>query len=75
MFFFRNSYAKENIVFLDLDYILSNSNKGKAILSELEGLNKENLQKMKIKEDLIKKEEQEIISQKKLYQKKFILKK
>ena len=65
-FFLGNSYAKENIVFLDLDYILSNSNKGKAILSELEGLNKENLQKMKIKEDLIKKEEQEIISQKKI---------
>ena len=65
-FFLENSYAKENIVFLDLDYILLNSNKGKAILSELETLNKENLKKMKIKEDSIKKEEQEIISQKKI---------
>ena len=65
-FFLENSYSKENIVFLDLDYILSNSNKGKAILSELENLNNENLKKMKIKEDLIKKEEQEIISQKKI---------
>ena len=60
----NNLFAKDNIVFLDLDYILSNSNKGKMILSELENLNKENLKKIKTKEDLIKKEEKDIINQK-----------
>ncbi len=60
----NNLFAKDNIVFLDLDYILSNSNKGKIILSELENLNKENLKKIKTKEDLIKKEEKDIINQK-----------
>ena len=60
----NTTLANENIVFLDMDYVLTNSNKGKLILSELEILNKENIKKIKSMEELIKSEEQKIINQK-----------
>ncbi len=60
----NTTLANENIVFLDMDYVLTNSNKGKLILSELEILNKENIEKIKSMEELIKSEEQKIINQK-----------
>ena len=54
-------YSSENIVFLDIDYVLNNSNLGKSIYIELEKLNKENITKLNAKEKLIK-EKQEIIN-------------
>jgi len=54
-------YGSENIVFLDIDYILNNSNLGKSIYIELEKLNKENITKLNAKEKLIK-EKQDIIN-------------
>lgn len=64
-FFFSNlSLSAERIVYLDLDFILSNSNKGKLILSNLENLNKKNVETLKSKEKLIKEEEDELIKQK-----------
>ena len=64
-FFFSNlSLSAERIVYLDLDFILSNSNKGKLILSNLENLNKKNVETLKLKENLIEKEEDELIKQK-----------
>ena len=64
-FFFSNLYlSAERIVYLDLDFILSNSNKGKLILSNLENLNKKNVETLKSKEKLIKEEEDELIKQK-----------
>jgi len=54
-------YSAENIVFLDIDYVLNNSNLGKSIYIELEKLNKENITKLNAKEKLIK-EKQEIIN-------------
>ena len=54
-------YSSENIVFLDIDYVLNNSNLGKSIYIELEKLNKENITKLNAKEKLIK-EKQDIIN-------------
>ena len=54
-------YSSENIVFLDIDYVLNNSNLGKSIYVELEKLNKENITKLNAKEKLIK-EKQDIIN-------------
>ena len=36
-----NSYSVEKIVYLDLDFLLANSNKGKEIILNLEIINKE----------------------------------
>ncbi len=63
------SFSKENIFFLDLDYVLSNSNQGKLILSDLDKINKQNIEKIKSKEEDLKNEEQEIISQKNILSK------
>ncbi len=59
-----NLSAAEKIVYLDLDLILSKSNKGKEILLNLEKINNENIEKLKSKEDNLKKEENELLKQK-----------
>ena len=58
------SYSSEKIVYLDVDFILANSNKGKIILSNLEKKNKENIKILQSKEKILKNEEREIIKQK-----------
>ena len=58
------SFSAEKIVYLDLDYLLSNSNKGKQILLNLENIKKENIDIFKQKEDAISKEEKKLIQQK-----------
>ena len=64
-FYFTSiTLATEKIVYLDLDYILSNSNKGKEILSDLDKKNTENIKILKSKEELLKKEEQDLFKQK-----------
>ena len=64
-FIFTNySFSSEKIVYLDLDYIIANSNKGKQILSQLEKINLENISLIKSKEEMLKKEEKKIINQK-----------
>ena len=59
-----NSYSIEKIVYLDLDFILSNSTKGKDILLNLDKKNKKNIDLLKSKEELLKKEEENLIKQK-----------
>ena len=59
-----NSFASEKIVYLDLDYLLANSNKGKSVLLGLENINKENVKMFKEKENLLSKEEKKLIQQK-----------
>jgi len=56
--------AIEKIVYLDLDYILSNSNKGKEILLDLEKKNTENINILKSKEEILKNEEEDLLKQK-----------
>ena len=46
--------ASEKIAFIDVDYILNNSNLGKLIFKELETVNKENIKKLSQKEIIIK---------------------
>ena len=53
-------YSAENIVFLDIDYVLNNSNLGKSIYTELENINKENITKLNKKEKLIKEKQDNI---------------
>ena len=51
--------SAENVVFLDIDYILNNSNAGKIIYEELEKKNKNNIDLFKKKEnDILKKKEE-----------------
>ena len=47
-------YSSGNTVFLDIDYVLNNSNLGKSIYAELEELNRLNIQKLSSKENLLK---------------------
>ena len=63
-YFINNSHSIEKIVYLDLDYILSNSNKGKEILLNLDNKNKKNIDLLKSKEELLKNEEEKLIKQK-----------
>ena len=58
------SYSSEKIVYLDVDFILANSDKGKIILSNLENKNKENIIILQSKEKILKDEETQIIKQK-----------
>ena len=47
-------YSSGNTVFLDIDYVLNNSNLGKSIYIELDELNKSNIKKISSKESLLK---------------------
>ena len=62
--FTSNVLAIEKIVYLDLDYILSNSNKGKEILLDLEKKNTKNINILKSKEEILKNEEEDLLKQK-----------
>ena len=61
--FFLNSnitFSSNNIFFLDLDFILNNSDRGKAILSKLDSINKKNINEIKIIEQNLINENEEI---------------
>ena len=66
LFFFKTSisFAVSSTVFIDIDYILNNSNLGKKIYSELDIINKENINIIKTKEDILNKKQEEINSKK-----------
>jgi len=55
-----NSFASENIAFIDIDYIFNNSNKGKKIISNLEKLDKSAKIEFEKREKLIIELEKEI---------------
>ena len=61
---FANSNDK--VSFIDIDFILKNSNLGKSILNEIENLNKKNIDELRNKEKELKKIEAEIKSKKKI---------
>ena len=46
--------ASEKIAFIDVDYLLNNSDLGQIIFKELESVNKENIKKLSQKEKVIK---------------------
>ncbi len=72
LFFFLStsiSNSSEKIAFIDVDYILNNSNLGKSILKELEKVNNENFNNLTQKEQIIKKKKIILIRQKTFLQK------
>ena len=62
IFFFNISFstAGDKIAFVDLNYILSESNEGKKILAQLEIDNKKNIEFFRLEEEKLKKENQNI---------------
>ena len=58
LFFFLGisfSNSSEKIAFIDIDYVLNNSNLGKIIFEELEDVNKKNINTLNKKEEILKK--------------------
>jgi len=68
LFFFiiSTTFANSNdkVSFIDIDFILKNSNLGKSILNEIENLNNKNIDELQNKEKELKKIEEEIKSKK-----------
>ena len=62
-FFFISTnivYSNDKIFFIDLDLIIKNTNYGKKILDNINKINKENINKLKSKENEIRTVEDEI---------------
>ena len=55
-----NSYSDQKIAFIDLDFVVENTNAGREILNELNSLNNQNIKNLKLKEDELKNQENEI---------------
>ena len=62
--FLTNSNASDDIYFIDVDFLLKNSNYGKQIINKIENLNKKNISELKIKENELKDLEGNISKQK-----------
>ena len=62
IFFFNISgvFGAEKVVFIDIDYLLNNSNFGKIIFEELDKVNKENIKLLGTKEKAIKERKNKI---------------
>ena len=58
-FFISISYAfsEEKVSFIDMEYIIKNSNAGKIILKNINDLNSQNISKLKLKEKTLKDKE------------------
>ena len=72
IFFFFNLSSiaySSNIVYIDMNFILSNSNHGKLILKELENKNKTNIKELESKEKILKDLEKKITNQKNILSK------
>ena len=78
IFFFFNLFSvaySSNIVYIDMNFILSNSNHGKLILKELENKNKTNIKELESKEKILKDLEKKITNQKNILSKEDLEKK
>ena len=67
IFFFLNlfvsqSYSQESVYYIDLDKILNESKLGKSVLSNLNEINKKNINKLKLKEEELKNKDNELKS-------------
>ena len=63
-FYFSYAHSKNNIVFLDVQYLIDNSNLGKKYKKDILQLKDQNKLKLKVKEEKIKEKELEINNQK-----------
>ena len=59
-FWISNSFSDQKIAFIDLDFVVENTNAGKEILNELKNLNNQNIKNLKFKEEELKNQENEI---------------
>ncbi len=78
IFFFLNCFSiahSNNVVYIDMSYIVSNSNQGKVILDKLEDKNKTNIKELDSKEKILRDLEQNIKNQKNILSKKEMEKK
>ena len=66
VFFFNliNANANESVFFLDIDYVVNNSNSGKVIIKKLQELNSKNNKILNQEEEEIRSLEAEITKQK-----------
>ena len=64
LFFYTNSFAEEKIVYLDINFLLIESDAGKYINSELKKINDKNINEFKKIENEIKNEEDKLLKQK-----------
>ena len=46
-----NSLADDNLFYIDLDYIIKNSNSGKIMITKLDKINKKNFETIKLKKN------------------------
>tara|TARA_A100001035_G_scaffold276489_1_gene271536 strand:- start:113 stop:613 length:501 start_codon:yes stop_codon:yes gene_type:complete len=58
--FYNSAIANNSIVFVDIDFLIQNSTIGKTVLKKLENKDKENLQFLKDREQIIRKSENEL---------------
>lgn len=61
-----SSYANEKSAFIDIDYVIKNSNVGKRVLDKISKQNEKNIKKLKKKNDSLKDLESQIKSKKNL---------
>ena len=64
IFFFNSTNTFGNIVFIDVDFIIKNSNIGKISLKKLENINNENLESLKQKHSELKNLEEDLNNKK-----------
>jgi Skp family chaperone for outer membrane proteins len=73
--FASKSYSNENIVFINFEYVINNSNHGKSIFKDLKKIRDENINKLKSKEEILKDQENEIKTKKNIISKEDLNKK
>ncbi len=69
LFFFQNLYAENKILYLDVNYLINNSEVGKYVTTELNKINKKNIEEFKLIEASLKDKENNILKQKNILKK------
>ncbi len=64
LFNFSTVFAQDNVYFLDLDYMLNNSNLGKIVVEKIKKINSQNIDELREKENELKKLESDISTKK-----------
>ena len=67
--FSQNVFAENKIVFIDIDFLIKNSNIGKSSLKKLEELNKKNVNLLNNNEKELKEKENKLLQKKNIISK------
>tara|TARA_B100001939_G_C16526158_1_gene440049 strand:- start:13 stop:522 length:510 start_codon:yes stop_codon:yes gene_type:complete len=73
-FLHKHALSNEKIFFIDIDYIINNSEIGKSTLNKINEINKENILKLKKREQELKEKETEIKNKKNIISEKELAK-